>query len=98
MKISIIGLGKLGSPMAGGMVHKGPPVTGADVNPASGAAIQEGRPPVNDPGLAAMITANRERLSATTDCTAAVLATDATFIMGPTPSESDGGFSMKYAL
>ncbi len=45
-----------------------------------------------------MIPANRERLSATGDCGAAVLATDATFIMVPTPSESDGGFSMKYVL
>src|SRR6185369_8684440 len=98
MKISIFGLGKLGSPMAAVMVHKGHTVTGVDVNPAYVAAIQEGRPPVNEPGLAAMITANRERLTATTDSVAAVLATDATFIMVPTPSEADGGFSMKWVL
>jgi UDPglucose 6-dehydrogenase len=98
MKISIIGLGKLGSPMAAVMVHKGHTVTGVDVNPAYVAAIQEGRPPVNEPGLAAMITANRERLTATTDCAAAVLATDVTFIMVPTPSDPGGGFSMKYVL
>ena len=84
--------------MAAVMVHKGHTVLGVDVNPAYVAAIQEGRPPVNEPGLAAMITANRERLSATGDCGAAVLETDATFIMVPTPSESDGGFSMKYVL
>jgi UDPglucose 6-dehydrogenase len=84
--------------MAAVMIHKGHAVVGVDVNPAYVAAIQEGRPPVNEPGLAAMITANRDRLSATGDCTAAVLATDATFIMVPTPSESDGGFSMKYVL
>jgi UDPglucose 6-dehydrogenase len=98
MKISIVGLGKLGSPMAAVMVHKGHTVVGVDVNPAYVSAIQEGRPPVNEPDLAAMIQANRERLSATEDCGAAVLATDATFIMVPTPSESDGGFSMKYVL
>jgi UDPglucose 6-dehydrogenase len=98
MKISIIGLGKLGSPMAAVMVHKGHTVRGVDVNPDYVSAIQTGRPPVNEPGLAAMITANRERLSATGDCGAAVLETDATFIMVPTPSESDGGFSMKYVL
>src|SRR5690349_4396712 len=98
MKISIVGLGKLGSPMAAVMVHKGHSVVGVDVNPAYVAAIQEGRAPVNEPDLAAMITANRERLSATVDCEAAVLATGATFIMVPTPSEADGGFSMKYVL
>ena len=98
MKLSIVGLGKLGSPMAAVMVHKGHSVVGVDVNPAYVAAIQEGRAPVNEPDLAAMIQANRERLSATVDCAAAVLATDATFIMVPTPSESGGGFSMKYVL
>jgi UDPglucose 6-dehydrogenase len=45
-----------------------------------------------------MIQANRERLSATGDYAAAVLATDVTFIMVPTPSESGGGFSMNYVL
>jgi UDPglucose 6-dehydrogenase len=98
MKISIIGLGKLGSPMAAVMAHKGHDVTGVDLNPAYVAAIQQGLPPVNEPGLAQMIHANRERLSATQDCHAAVLATDVTFIMVPTPSEADGGFSMKYVL
>jgi UDPglucose 6-dehydrogenase len=98
MKLSIIGLGKLGSPMAAVMVHKGHSVVGVDVNPEYVAAIQAGRAPVNEPDLPAMIQANRERLTATGDCHAAVLATDATFIMVPTPSEADGGFSMKYVL
>src|SRR4029077_17623940 len=98
MKISIVGLGKLGSPMAAVMAHKGHDVTGVDLNPAYVAAIQQGLPPVNEPGLAQMIHANHERLSATQDCRAAVLATDVTFIMVPTPSEADGGFSMKYVL
>jgi UDPglucose 6-dehydrogenase len=98
MRLSIIGLGKLGAPMAAVMVHKGHTVIGVDVNPAYVAAIQEGRAPVNEPHLAAMIQTHRERLSATEDCQAAVLATDVTFIMVPTPSEADGGFSMKYVL
>jgi UDPglucose 6-dehydrogenase len=84
--------------MAAVMVHKGHSVVGVDVNPASVAAIQHALPPVNEPDLAAMLQANCERLSATEDCGAAVLGTDATFIMVPTPSEADGGFSMKYVL
>src|SRR4029079_1144357 len=96
--LSILGLGKLGAPMAAVMVHKGHTVVGVDLNPSYVAAIQEGRPPVNEPGLAAMIEGHRGRLSATRDTPAAVLATDATFIMVPTPSEPDGGFSMKYVL
>ena len=33
MKISIIGLGKLGSPMQAVMAHKGHTVVGVDLNP-----------------------------------------------------------------
>ena len=41
MKISIIGLGKLGAPMAAVMAHKGNTVVGVDVNPLYVKAIQE---------------------------------------------------------
>jgi len=98
MKISIIGLGKLGSPMAAVMAHKGHTVVGVDVNAEFVNAIQEGRPPVQEPQLADMITANRERLSATLDYEKAILATDVTFIIVPTPSKADGRFSMDYVL
>jgi UDPglucose 6-dehydrogenase len=98
MRISIIGLGKLGAPMAAVMANKGNTVVGVDVNPAFVDAIQEGRPPVNEPGLAEMIAANRERLSATQDYNEAVHATDVTFIIVPTPSDLDGTFSMRYVL
>ena len=86
MKLSIIGLGKLGAPMAAVMAHKGHTVVGMDVNPAYVAAIQQGQAPVNEPRLAEMIQANRARLSATTDCEKAILATEASFIIVPTPS------------
>src|SRR5215467_630575 len=98
MKLSIIGLGKLGSPMAAVMAHKGHTVVGVDVNAEFVNAIQEGRPPVREPQLAEMITANRERLSATTSYEEALLATDVTFIIVPTPSEENGRFSMAYVL
>lgn len=98
MKLSIIGLGKLGAPMAAVMANKGNTVIGVDVNPAYVTAIQQGRAPVNEPGLAEMIAANRERLSATQSYEDAILATDVTFIIVPTPSEPDGRFSMRYVL
>lgn len=98
MKVSIVGLGKLGAPLAAVIAHKGHTVIGVDANPAFVQAIRQGRPPVNEPGLAGLITANRERLSATQDCTAAVHATDLTFIIVPTPSAADGRFSMECVL
>jgi len=98
MKLSVIGLGKLGAPLAAVMAHKGHTVTGVDVNPAFVRAVQEGRAPVSEPGLAEMIQANRDRLGATMDYDEAVLASDITFIIVPTPSDPDGTFSMRYVL
>ena len=98
MKISIIGLGKLGAPMSAVMAHKGHTVVGVDINPRLREG-DSGRPaPVNEPQLAEMIAANRERLTATESYEEAILATDVTFIIVPTPSGADGRFSMKYVL
>lgn len=98
MKLSIIGLGKLGAPMAAVMAHKGHTVVGVDINPAYVTAIQEGRAPINEPGLPEMIRANRDRLSATLSYDEAVQATDTTHIIVPTPSNADGRFSMRFVL
>src|ERR1017187_6774107 len=98
MKLSIIGLGKLGAPMAAVMAHKGHTVVGVDLNAAFVRAVEEGRAPVPETGLAEMIQANRERLSATLDYQKAVLATDVTFIIVPTPSDADGKFSVRHVL
>ena len=73
MKLSIIGLGKLGAPMAAVMAHKGHMVVGVDVNADYVAAIQNGHAPVRETGLEEMFQANRERLSATMDYEKAVL-------------------------
>jgi UDPglucose 6-dehydrogenase len=98
MKLSIIGLGKLGSPMAAVMAHKGHTVIGVDLNPAFVSALQQGRAPVNETGLTEMIHGNRERLTATHDFEEAILASEITFIIVPTPSGPDGTFSAKYVL
>jgi UDPglucose 6-dehydrogenase len=98
MKLSIIGLGKLGAPMAAVMAHKGHVVVGVDVNAEYVAAIQQGHAPLKETGLEEMIQANRERLSATTDYEEAVLGTDATFIIVPTPSDPDGTFSLRNVM
>src|SRR5690349_7568724 len=98
MRISIVGLGKLGAPMAAVLAHKGHTVIGVDVNAGYVTAINEGRAPVSEPGLEEMIAANRARLSATGNYEEAVAATDVTFIMVPTPSDEDGRFSLRFVL
>lgn len=98
MRLSIIGLGKLGAPMAAVMADKGHTVVGVDLSPGAVNAINQGRAPVNEPGLGELIRKNRERLSATTDFADAVSASDITFIIVPTPSELDGSFSLRFVL
>src|SRR5258708_10161100 len=88
----------MGAPVAAAMAQKGPTGVGVDVNPLHVKAIQEGRAPVNEPQLAEMIAANRERLTATESYEEAILATDVTFIIVPTPSCRDGRFSMEFVL
>src|SRR5580704_3182534 len=98
MNISIIGLGKLGSPMQAVMAHKGHTVVGVDLNPRTVAAINAGQAPVKEPRLQEMIDGSRDRISATHSYEEAILATDGTMIMVPTPSGPDGRFSMNYVM
>jgi UDPglucose 6-dehydrogenase len=98
LNISVVGLGKLGSPMCACFAAKGHRVVGVDLNERFVQLINEQKPPVFEPGLAEMLAGCGDRLSATTDLAAAVLQTDVTFIIVPTPSEPTGGFSLKYAL
>ena len=94
--VSIIGLGKLGSPMVACFASKGYKVIGVDINSDFVRLINEGKPPVFETQLAEYLSKNRERISATQDYKKAVLNSDITFIIVPTPSEEQGGFSTKY--
>lgn len=96
-KVSIIGLGKLGGSMAAGMASHGLNVIGVDVNKQAVDAVNSGRAPVQETGLGEMIAANQERIRATLDTTEAVLATDISFVIVPTPSDERGAFTLQYA-
>jgi UDPglucose 6-dehydrogenase len=98
MNISVVGLGKLGSPMAACFAAKGHRVIGVDLSERFVAAVNEGRAPVFEPGLQEMIDRGRPRLSATTELAQAVAETDATFLIVPTPSTPAGHFSMDHVL
>ncbi len=97
-KVSVIGLGKLGAPMAAALASRGYPTIGVDVNPASVEAVDAHRAPVGETGLQKMIDENAERLSATMDIAEAVHGSDASFIIVPTPSGPDGAFTSKFVV
>lgn len=96
--VSVVGLGKLGSPIAAYFAHKGYRVIGVDTNPKIVDLFNKGCAPVYEPGLEEMMSANRARLQATDDVERAILESEITFIVVPTPSEADGSFSLRYVL
>jgi len=96
--ISVIGLGKLGAPMAACFAAKGFQVLGVDADVAKVESIQKGKPPICEPRLQELLAASDGKLRATDDMEAAVLEADVTFIVVATPSEPGGGFSLEYVL
>jgi UDPglucose 6-dehydrogenase len=96
--ISVIGLGKLGSPLAACLAARGLRVIAADVDPRKVDATNRGEPAVHEPGLAELIRESEGRLRATADVEAAVSDSEVTFIVVGTPSEASGGFSLRYVL
>jgi UDPglucose 6-dehydrogenase len=98
VRVSVIGLGKLGSPLAAVIASKGHTVVGADINADFVRQLNEGRAPVAETGLQELIDDCRARLSATTDIQAAVAQTELTHVIVPTPSGPDGRFSLEHVL
>src|SRR5258708_40276008 len=90
--VSVIGLSKLGAPMAACFAASGFTVHAVDVNPQKLEAISRGVPPVHEPGLAELLAECGRRISATNDIEAAVRASDATFVVVAPPREPCGGF------
>ena len=90
MNISVIGCGYVGASVAACFADLGHEVVAVDVDADRVAALNEGRPPVHEPGLDELAAANAgDRLRATTDY-GAVPDTDLTFLAVGTPSNDDG--------
>ena len=93
---SVIGLGKLGAAMAAAAAARGLRVVGVDVDERVVSLVNAGRAPVHETDLEGTIAAGRERLRATMSYREAVLATDVSFVVVPTPSDERGAFSLRY--
>ena len=98
MNVSVVGLGKLGAPMAAVFAAKGHRVIGLDVNPTLVDALAAGRAAIEEPRLQEMLDAGRARLRATSDYARLVAESDVTFIIVPTPSDAAGEFSNAYVI
>ncbi len=98
MNLSIIGLGKLGLPLAV-LQSKTHRVFGVDVSSKAVKMINEGQSPVNEPDLQPLLKKVVEggQFTAHTDFSV-VTGTDMSLIIVPTPSLEDGAFSSKHVL
>jgi UDPglucose 6-dehydrogenase len=95
--VSIIGLGKLGASMTACLASRGFNVIGVDVSQKAVDAINAGRAPVQETGLGELIGNNKERIRATLSHDDAILHSDLSFVIVPTPSDARGAFSLQYA-
>jgi UDPglucose 6-dehydrogenase len=98
LKLGVIGLGKLGSPMVAALASKGFEVMGCDVDKTKVDAINKGQAPVDETDLQEFLTTNKERIRATTDIAESVRFADITFVVTATPSGPDDKFSLEYIL
>ncbi len=98
MKITVVGLGKLGAPMVACFAERGHEVVGMDVDPEAVELLRVGRAKVREPGLEQLLKRNRSRIKVTSDFDEAVSFADIIFVIVPTPSAEDGNFSLDHVL
>jgi len=90
MRISIVGSGYVGTTIAACFADVGHDVVNVDIDESTVASLNDGRPPIHEPGLDELVAEHAgDGLRATTDY-AAVTETDVTFLALPTPAEDDG--------
>lgn len=98
MKLSIFGLGYVGSVSAALFADAGHRVLGVDPNPDKVDPINQGRPPVIEPGLSELVgkAVDSGRLTATIDGRAAVLDSELSIVCVGTPSHGNGSLDLTY--
>ena len=97
MKISIIGLGKLGLPFAFFLASKKNKVIGYDLNTRIKEKIDRNFKDI-EPNLNKYIKKNKNNFKCENNLNNLIKETKITFIVLPTPSLKDGSFSNKFIL
>ncbi len=97
-KVSVIGLGKLGCPLAACFAANGGEVVGVDMEQRAVDAVNQGKAPTVETGLQDLMNQLTGNLRATQDFVDAVTSTDVTFVVVPTPSGEDGTFINDYVV
>src|SRR3989441_6567353 len=92
MRVSVFGLGYVGSVTAACLAKAGHEVVGVDINAEKVAMVNAATPPVVEPGLAELLAkvVGSGRLRATTSSEEAVATSDVSLICVGTPSRANG--------
>jgi GDP-mannose 6-dehydrogenase len=98
MRLSVFGLGYVGSVSVGCLAAQGHTVTGVDVSPMKVDLINAGRSPVIEAGLEDLIAAAvaAGRLRATSQAAEAVRQSDVVMVCVGTPSNGNGNLDFTY--
>jgi len=98
MRVSIFGLGYVGTVCAACLARFGHEVLGVDLNADKNAQIAAGRSPIVEPGVEELIRDGVEagRLSATSDAEHAVSWSDLSLVCVGTPSRANGSLDTEH--
>ena len=98
MKVSVFGLGYVGSVSAAMLASDGHEVIGVDLNAEKVAAINAGASPIVEPGLGEALqdVVSKGRLRATTNTEQAVRESEISLICVGTPSRKNGSLDLSY--
>ncbi|MFZ3204854.1 MAG: UDP-glucose/GDP-mannose dehydrogenase family protein [Pseudomonas sp.] len=98
MRISIFGLGYVGAVCAGCLSARGHAVIGVDISPSKIDLINQGKSPIVEPGLQALLAAGVKAgtLSGSTDVQAAVRSTELSLLCVGTPSKRNGDLALHF--
>jgi len=98
MKVSIFGLGYVGSVSAASLAADGHQVVGVDVTADKVAAVNAGKSPIVEPGLGDLLERGvaEGRLHATTDTADAIRSTDVSLLCVGTPSRRNGSLDLTF--
>lgn len=95
MKVSVIGLGKLGLPFSVSLTSQGFQIIGVDIDESKIKAINSGIAPIVETGLQEMLSKFKDSMIATSNYDYALSNSDVTFVLVNTPSNNDGSFSTR---
>jgi len=98
MRVSVFGLGYVGSVSAASFAADGHEVIGVDVNADKVATVNAGRSPIVEPGLDDLLqrAVSEGRLRATSSTADAIAGSDVSLLCVGTPSRKNGSLDLTY--